>query len=58
MESKQYVDLITFTMTIQGETLPSATLVDAHVYVSMCVPFHVYVIHTETQTRTHTAQSH
>ena len=43
MESKQHVDLITFTSTIQGATLPSVILGDAHVYASMCVPLHVYI---------------
>ena len=58
MESQQYVDLITFTSTIQKVTLPSAILGYAHVYASMCVPLHVCIIHTEIQTHTHTALSH
>ena len=43
MESKQHVDLITFTLTIQRATLPSLILGDAHVYVSMFVPLNVYI---------------
>ena len=37
-QSKQHVDLITFTLTIQRATLPSVILGDAHAYASMCVP--------------------
>ena len=50
MESKQHVDLIIFTMAIQGETLPSAILGDAHVYASMCVPYTYRDINTHTYT--------
>ena len=42
-QSKQHVDLITFTLTIQRATLPSLILGDAHVYVSMFVPLNVYI---------------
>ena len=53
MESKQHVDIITFTLRIQRGTLPSIILDDARVYASMCVPLHVYIIQTEIQTHTH-----
>ena len=56
MKSKHHVDLITFTMTIQGETIPFAILGDTHVYASMCVPLQVYIVHTKIQT--HTVHSH
>ena len=58
MELQQYVDLITFTSTIQRVALPSAILGDAHVYASMCVPLHICIIHTEIQTHTHTLHCH
>ena len=45
-------------MAIQVETLPSAILGDAHVYASICIPLHEYIMHTEIQAHTHTAQSH
>ena len=56
MESKQHVDIITFTLTIQRGTLPSIIIDDARVYASMCVPLHVYIIQTEIQT--HTLHNH
>ena len=56
MESKQHVDIITFTMTIQKATSPSIILGDAHVYASMCVPLHAYIMQTEIQT--HTLHNH
>ena len=43
-------------MTVQKEILPSATLGDSHLYAPICVPLHVYIIHTEIQT--HTNYSH
>ena len=50
MESNQHVDLITFDNP--RATLPSVILGDAHVYVSMCVPLHVCILHTEIQSYT------
>ena len=40
-------------MTVQWETLPSVILGNTHMYTSMWVPLHVYIIHTQTQTHTH-----
>ena len=50
MKSKQHVDIITFTMTSQVETLPSAILGNTHMYTLMCVPLYVYIIRTQRQT--------
>ena len=58
MESKLHVDLISFTITIQGETLPSPIIGDAHVYASMCVPLDICIIHTEIQKHTDKLHSH
>ena len=56
MDLKQHVDLITFTMIIQRETLTSAIPGDSCVYASMYVPLYVSIIYTEIQT--HTLHSH
>ena len=58
MESKQHVDLITFTVTIQRIILPFVILGDAFVYVSMCVPLHAYIHLTYRDTNIHTLHSH
>ena len=64
----QHVDLITFTMSVQGETLPSAILGDAHIYASICVPLHLYIrrivietcacVRTHKHTHTHIQHGH
>ena len=43
-------------MTVQGETLPSGILGNTHMYTSMSVPWHIYIIHKQRQT--HALHSH